>query len=101
MDRSHSVGQTQGILPFDKYNLKKKTATPHRFVELAFSHHSVKPSHAALEGPLHTCGTYSLETDSSGDGIEECVRLREIGEPSSLDALKVHGLKQTHYTCRQ
>lgn len=45
------------------------------------------------------CVTYSLETDSSGNGIEDCVRMGKVREPASLNALEVHGLKTEIITC--
>lgn len=41
----------------------------------------------------YVCVTYSLETDCSGDRIQDSVCMRKVREPSSLDALEVHGLK--------
>lgn len=40
-----------------------------------------------------TLVTYCLETDSSGDGVDESVCMREVWEVARLDALKVHGLR--------
>lgn len=50
---------------------------------------------------MHVCAcvTYSLETDSSGDGIEDRVCMRKVREPSGLDALEVHRLKTEIITC--
>lgn len=39
-------------------------------------------------------GTYSLETNSSGDGVENGVSVGEVGEPPCLNPFKVHGLKR-------
>lgn len=37
--------------------------------------------------------TYSLETNRSGDGVENGVGVGEVGEPPCFDAFEVHGLK--------
>lgn len=37
--------------------------------------------------------TYSLEADSSGDGIQDCVCMRKVWESASLNAFEVQGLK--------
>lgn len=37
--------------------------------------------------------TYSLETNSRGDGVENGVSVGEVGEASCFDAFEVHGLK--------
>lgn len=39
------------------------------------------------------CDTYSLETNGSGDGVENGVSVGEVGEASCFDAFEVHGLK--------
>lgn len=39
------------------------------------------------------CVTYSLKTDSSGDGVYDCICMRKIREPAGLNALEVHSLK--------
>lgn len=39
-------------------------------------------------------GTYSLETNSSGDCVENGVSVGEVGEPPCLNPFKVHGLKR-------
>lgn len=39
-------------------------------------------------------GTYSLETNSRGDGVENGVRVGKVGEPPCLDPFEVHGLKR-------
>lgn len=39
------------------------------------------------------CVTYSLETDGSRHSIQDCVRMRKVGKPASLNAFEVHGLK--------
>lgn len=39
-------------------------------------------------------GTYSLETNCSGDGVENGVSVGEVGEPPCLNPFKVHGLKR-------
>lgn len=45
------------------------------------------------------CVTHSLETDGSGDGIEDCVCMRKVREVSGLNALEVHGLKRVYDMC--
>lgn len=40
------------------------------------------------------CDTYSLETNGSGDGVENGVSVGEVGEASCLDAFEVHGLER-------
>lgn len=45
------------------------------------------------------CVTYSLETDSSGDGIYDRVCMRKVWEASRLNALEVHGLKTEIIAC--
>lgn len=40
------------------------------------------------------CDTYSLETNRSGDGVENGVSVGEVGEASCFDAFEVHGLKR-------
>lgn len=42
----------------------------------------------------HVFGTYSLETNSSGDGVENGVSVGEVGEAPRLDPFKVQGLKR-------
>lgn len=39
-------------------------------------------------------GTYSLETNSSGDGVENGVSVGKVGEAPCLDPFKVHGLEK-------
>lgn len=39
-------------------------------------------------------GTYSLETNSSGDGVENGVSVGKVGEPPCLNPFEVHGLKR-------
>lgn len=39
-------------------------------------------------------GTYSLETNSCGDGVENGVSVGKVGEPPCLDPFEVHGLKR-------
>lgn len=49
---------------------------------------------------VHAAETYSLETDSRGDGVEDCVCMRKVREASGLYALEVHGLKKERWlTC--
>lgn len=35
---------------------------------------------------------YSLETDSSGNGIQDCISMWKVREPACFNSLEVHGL---------
>lgn len=47
-----------------------------------------------LKDAWGACDTYSLETNRSGNGIENGVSVGIVGETSRLDAFEVHGLKR-------